>query len=100
VRGQSKGWSGTPWHLDCPAGGGYPAPMLGTYPKSTRRWPRYQVNLPVGMLVRKPGLFRTAHVRGQELNAGGWRCMRLLSLGLATKSNWSFPWCALSSQSS
>ena len=40
-------------------------------PKSTRCWPRYQVNLPVRMLVRKPGMLRLAYVRAQELNAGG-----------------------------
>ena len=70
------------WHLDCPADGGYPDPMLGTYPKSTRRWPRYQVNLPVRVLVRKAGIFRVAHVRGQELNAGGMAVYAIVELAI------------------
>jgi hypothetical protein len=56
--------------------------MLGMQPKSTRRWPRYQVNLPVRMLVRKPGLFRMVHVRGQELNAGGMAVYAIVELGI------------------
>jgi hypothetical protein len=79
------------WHLDYPAGGGYPAPMLGTYPESTRRWPRYQINLPVRMLVRKPGLFRTAHVRGQELNAGGMAVYAIVELGVGDQVQLEFP---------
>ena len=49
---------------------------------STRRWPRYQVNLPVRMLVRKPGMLRLAYVRGQELNAGGMAVCAVVELAV------------------
>jgi hypothetical protein len=52
------------------------------HPKSTRRWPRYQVNLPVRMLVRKPGVLRVSHVRGQELNAGGMAVHAIVELAV------------------
>ena len=34
------------------------------------------------MLVRKPGLFRVAHVRGQELNAGGMAVFAVVELAV------------------
>jgi hypothetical protein len=70
------------WHLGYPADGGYPDVMLRTNPKSTRRRPRYQVNLPARMLVHKPGLLRIAHVRGQELNAGGMAVNAIVELAV------------------
>ncbi len=65
--------------------------MLGMHPNSTRRWPRYQVNLPVRMLVRKPGLFRMAHVRGQELNVGGMAVYAIVELGIGDQVQLEFP---------
>ena len=56
--------------------------MEEVYSKSTRRWPRYQVNLPVRMLVRKPGMLRVAHVRGRELNAGGMAVSAIVELAV------------------
>ena len=56
--------------------------MDGPYVESTRRWPRYQVSLPVRMFVRKPGVLRVAHVRGQELNAGGIAVCAILELAV------------------
>lgn len=52
------------------------------YPNSTRRWPRYQVNLPVRLVVRRPGILRVAHVRGQELNGGGMAVCAIIELAL------------------
>ena len=54
--------------------------MDGMHPKNTRRWPRYQVNLPIRMLVCKPGTLRVTHVRWHELNAGGMTVCAIIEL--------------------
>lgn len=56
--------------------------MEAMHPRSTRCWPRYQVNLPVRMLVRKPGMLRLAYARGQELNAGGMAVCAIVELAV------------------
>jgi hypothetical protein len=49
------------------------------------------VNLPVRMLIRKPGVFRMAHVRGQELNAGGMAVYSIVELGIGDQVQLEFP---------